>query len=65
MCPIQYRYECQKNSPPRIPAGNTRNEIGMGTRILNTRMLNGLGAGITIPIPVGTHYKIIILLLSY
>ena len=41
--------------PPRVT----------GTRNLNTRMLNGAGAGITIPIPAGTRYKIIILSLNY
>ena len=37
----------------------------MGTGILNTRILNGAGAGITIPIPMGTRYEITILFLSY
>ena len=34
-------------------------------RILNTRMLNGVGAGITIPIAAGIRYEITILSLSY
>ena len=37
----------------------------MGTGILNTRMLNGAGAGITIPIPADARYKITILPLNY
>ena len=41
--------------PPRV--------MGMG--ILNIRILNGAGAGITIPIPADTRYKITILPLNY
>ena len=37
----------------------------MGTGILNIRMFNEEGAGITIPIPAGTRYEIFILRLSY
>ena len=39
--------------------------VGIGMGILNTRMLNGAGAEITIHISAGTWYKITILSLSY
>ena len=67
--------DVKKNPPSRIPASNTHSGVGMrgrflllqviGTRILNTRMLNRVRARITIPIPVVSRYEIIILPLNY
>ena len=68
------KWGCQKNLPPEYPRvipviGRVWRKIlplrVMRMGILNIYMLNRAGVEITIPIPVGTRYEIIILPLNY